>query len=147
MKRTTLTKIIMLTVLALLVWAGAGYAKELYQGRGNLEIDPEFNGYRGLHALIIMSDGDLDVQEDASTGDGSLTADVDASAGGAYNSVHEVTVWLNASASVEGSTETVDMTQYHSMQATGYGMYVNNAFSDEELRRRSHIIILTNDYQ
>jgi hypothetical protein len=145
-KKTWLTKAIVIILLTLLVWAGAGYAKELYQGRGNLEIDPEFDGFHSIHALILMSDGNVDIQEDATVGDG-MTADIEASADGSYNSIHEVTAWVNASVTSEGFTQTSDMVRTHSVQATGTGMYVNNASATDELRRRNHIIILTNDYQ
>ncbi len=144
-KQTWLTKMIVIIVLALLVVAGAGYAQDLYQGRGNLAIDPEFDGFHSIHALIMMSSGSIELQEDISVGNG-MTADLEASADGSYNSIHEVTAWINADVSSQGYTQTSDVVNTHSLQATGVGMFVNNASSDEEIKRENHIIILHNNY-
>lgn len=144
-KQTWLTRIIGIILLVLLVVAGAGYAQDLYQGRGTLEIDPEFDGFHSIHALIMMSSGSIELQEDI-TVDNGMTADVEASADGSYNSIHEVTAWVNADVSVQGYTVTEDVYQSHSLQATGVGMYVNNASSTDKLERENHIIILHNNY-
>jgi hypothetical protein len=144
-KQTWLTRTIGIILLVLLVGAGAGYAQELYQGRGTLAIDPEFDGFHSIHALIMMSSGSIEMQEDI-TVDNGMTADVEASADGSYNSIHEVTAWVNSDVSVQGYTLTEDTYQSHSLQATGVGMYVNNASSTDKLERENHIIILHNNY-
>jgi hypothetical protein len=144
-KRTWLTKTIAILVLVLLVGAGAGYASEYYQGRGELEIDPEFDGFHSIHALIMMSNGSLEVDEDITVGDG-MTADIEGTADGSYNSVHEVTVWINADVQTYGYTQSEDGTNTHYVEANGVGMFVNNASSDTKLKRENHIIILHNKY-
>ncbi len=143
---TFLRKVVMVTVAALLVCVGAGYAQEYYQGLGQIEIDSDFLDFSGGHVLIVISDGDVSLQKDVETTDGSLTKDVSASAEGSYNSVHEIIVWSDGSVSSEGSTETADIKTTHSLQVEGSGLFINNAASDEYLYRRDHIIILSNDY-
>jgi hypothetical protein len=146
MKRQTwLKKTIAIIVLTLLVGAGAGYAQDLYQGQGHLEIDPEFDGFHSIHALIMMSTGSLEVQEDLSVG-GGMTADISASADGSYNSIHEVTAWVNSDVSSTGYTQSDDVYRTHSIEANGVGMFVNNASSTNKLERENHIIVLHNNY-
>lgn len=144
-KRTWLRKTIAIIVLTLLVGAGAGYAQDLYQGRGHLAIDPEFDGFHSIHALVMMSSGSLELDEDLSVGNG-MTADISAEADGSYNSIHEVTAWVNADVSSTGYTESEDVYRVHSVQASGVGMFVNNASSTKKLERENHIIILHNHY-
>ena len=132
--------------MALLVCAGAGYAQEYYQGRGQIEIDTDFVYFSAAHALIVISDGDITLQKDLVTTDGGLTKDVSASAEGSYNSSRGLMVWLDSSVSSDGYTDAGDVVTTHSLQADGNGLFINNAMSDDYLYREEYIIILSNDY-
>ncbi len=142
-KHKWLTRTIAVILMTLLVCAGAGYATEFYQGRGNLEIVSEFNGFESMYTAIVISNGDIDLEETINP-DGSIS--VEASAEGTYNSIREVMTWSGTSVSSEGTTSTVDVEEEYLIKATGLGMFVNNAAANEKLSRHE-IIFLTNEYQ
>jgi hypothetical protein len=143
-KHKWLTRTIAVILMTLLVCAGAGYATEYYQGRGNLEIVSEFNGFESMYTAIVISNGDIDLEETIDPEDGSIT--VAASAEGTYNSIREVMNWAGTSVSSEGTTLTVDVQDDYEVRASGLGTFINNAAANEKLERHE-IIFLTNDYQ
>lgn len=142
-KHKWFTRTIAVMLLALLVCAGAGYATEYYQGRGNLEIVSEFNGFDSMYTAIVMSNGDINLSETQNQ-DGSISVDV--ATEGTYNSIREIMTWADTPVAIAGNTSTVDVEDDYDLEATGLGTFINNAAANEELERHE-IIFLTNGYQ
>ncbi len=142
-KHQWLTRTIAVILLGLLVCTGAGYATEYYQGRGNLEIISEFNGFDSMYTAIIMSNGDINASQTQNP-DGSTSVDI--SAEGTYNSIREMTTWANTPVSVTGTTESADVMNTDELKGTGLGTFIHNAVANEKLERHE-IIFLHNGYQ
>ncbi len=142
-KHKWLTRTIAVILLTLLICAGAGYATEYYQGRGNLEIVSEFNGFDSMYTAIVMSNGDINLSETQNQ-DGSISVDV--ATEGTYNSIREIMTWADTPVAITGQTSTVDVEDDYELEATGLGTFINNAAANEKLERHE-IIFLTNGYQ
>ena len=145
MKHTTLKITVWVMIAAVLVCIGAGYAEEYYQGRGEIVIDSDYVGFSAGHVQIEISDGDISFQKEVETTEGGLVKDVYSSASGANNSSREVIFWLNGSVSSVEYIETGDIEMLNSLGVGGRGMVIHNVFSDNYIKRRHHIILLSGD--
>ncbi len=145
MKQKNSLKITILVMLAaILVSAGAGYAEEYYQGRGEIIIDSDYVGLSAGHVQIVISE-DVGFQKDVTPTDGGLDKDVYTSATGPNNSIREVIVWYNGSVSSAEFTETGDIQMVQLLEVEGQGSVINNVYSDNYIRRRHYIILLSSD--